>query len=215
MKPAHQGAAFRRAPAAQAAGALPQSAKRQPAPVQGRVKGFRCQFRAKRGSIQYKKCSTQREGPRLRGRAGQVMQETEYSVPPERLAGRLPFQGLCKLPALPGGGADYPPSAGHALFQMPQRCPAAEKVQNAHIPPGAAPFWHILQRACAGKQKAGTHCRSTGAFTKVQSLWRAPAECGIMKAVRRGGGPAPYGRYGRTRHGAARAENRGLCDGTV
>ena len=70
MKPAHQGAAFRRAPAAQAAGALPQSAKRQPAPVQGRVEGFRCQFRAKRGSIQYKKCSTPAGSTPFTGESG-------------------------------------------------------------------------------------------------------------------------------------------------
>ena len=36
------------------------------------------------------------------GGAGQVMQETEHSVPLERLAGGMPFQGLRKLPALPG-----------------------------------------------------------------------------------------------------------------
>ena len=39
---------------------------------------------------------------RLRG-AGQAMQKTEHSVPPERLAGSMPFQGLRKPPALPGG----------------------------------------------------------------------------------------------------------------
>ena len=48
------------------------------------------------------KCSTKREEPRLR-EAGQVMQETEYSVPPERLAGSMPFQGLLKAPGFAGG----------------------------------------------------------------------------------------------------------------
>ena len=47
------------------------------------------------------KCSTQREEPRLR-EAGQVMQETEYSVHPERLADSMPFQGLLKPLAKPG-----------------------------------------------------------------------------------------------------------------
>ena len=145
-------------------------------------------------------------------KAGQVMQERS-----QRLLRGLPAVCPSRAYASPrlSRGPDFPPSAGRALFQRPQRCPAAEKVQNAHVLPGAAPFGHILQRACAGKQKAATHCHSTGALTKVQSPWRAPAECGIMKAVRRGGGPAPHGRYGRARHGAARAENRGLCDGTV
>lgn len=31
------------------------------------------------------------------------MQETEYPVPLERIAGSMPFQGLRKPPALPGG----------------------------------------------------------------------------------------------------------------
>lgn len=31
------------------------------------------------------------------------MQETENSVPPERLAGSMPLQGLRKPPAVPGG----------------------------------------------------------------------------------------------------------------
>ena len=31
------------------------------------------------------------------------MQKTEHSVPLERLAGSMPFQGLRKPPALPGG----------------------------------------------------------------------------------------------------------------
>jgi hypothetical protein len=48
------------------------------------------------------KCSTQREEPRLR-EAGQVMQETEYSVHPERLADSMPFQGLLKAPGFAGG----------------------------------------------------------------------------------------------------------------
>ena len=40
--------------------------------------------------------------PRLR-EAGQVMQKAEHSVPLERLAGSMPFQGLRKPPAVPGG----------------------------------------------------------------------------------------------------------------
>ena len=35
------------------------------------------------------------------------MQKTEYSAPPERLAGSMPFQGLRKPPALPGGLTQY------------------------------------------------------------------------------------------------------------
>ena len=61
----------------------------------GEQKGFRCQFRAKQDSINTKRCSTQREEPRLR-EAGQVMQEAGYPVPLERLAGSMPFQGLRK-----------------------------------------------------------------------------------------------------------------------
>ena len=41
------------------------------------------------------------KNPRLQG-AGQVMQEAEYSVPLERLAGIMHFQGLRKPQALPG-----------------------------------------------------------------------------------------------------------------
>ena len=39
--------------------------------------------------------------------AGQVMQETEYSAPPERLAGSMPFQGLHKPQAEPGEGPAF------------------------------------------------------------------------------------------------------------
>ena len=53
-----------------------------------------------------KRCSTQREEPRLQ-EAGQVMQETEYPVPLERLAGSMPSQSLRKPPALPGGLTQY------------------------------------------------------------------------------------------------------------
>ena len=41
------------------------------------------------------------KNPRLQG-AGQVMQEAEYSVPLERLAGIMRFQGLRKPQAEPG-----------------------------------------------------------------------------------------------------------------
>ena len=41
------------------------------------------------------------KNPRLQG-AGQMMQEAEYSVPLERLAGIMRFQGLRKPQALPG-----------------------------------------------------------------------------------------------------------------
>ncbi len=52
-----------------------------------------------------KRCSTQGgKNPVYGGGGGtgQVMQETEHSVPPERLAGSMPFQGLRKPQALPG-----------------------------------------------------------------------------------------------------------------
>lgn len=42
-----------------------------------------------------KRCTTKREESRL-WEAGQVVQEIEYSVPLERLAGGIPFQGLRK-----------------------------------------------------------------------------------------------------------------------
>ena len=64
-------------------------------------KAFAVSFERSGMVYNIKRCSTQREEPRLRG-AGQAMQETEYSVPLERLAGRLPFQGLRRPPALPG-----------------------------------------------------------------------------------------------------------------
>ena len=41
------------------------------------------------------------KNPRLQG-AGQMMQEAEYSVPLERLAGTMRFQGLRKPQAEPG-----------------------------------------------------------------------------------------------------------------
>ena len=66
-----------------------------PRQSRGEQKGFRCQFWAKQDSINTKRCSTQREAPRLQG-AGQVMQEAGYPVPLERLAGSMPFQGLRK-----------------------------------------------------------------------------------------------------------------------
>ena len=68
----------------------------------GEQKGFRCQFRAKQDGIQYPKDAARNgKNPRLQG-AGQMMQEAEYSVPLERLAGTMRFQGLRKPQAEPG-----------------------------------------------------------------------------------------------------------------
>ena len=64
--------------------------------------GFRCQFRAKRDGIQCPKDAARNGQNTVYGR-GQVMQETKYSAPLEKLAGSMPFRGLLKSPALPGG----------------------------------------------------------------------------------------------------------------
>ena len=77
--------------------------KRYPAAMPGRVKGLSLPASSEAGWYSIpKRCSTQREEPRLR-EAGQVMQEAENTVPPERFAGSMPFQGLRKPPALLGG----------------------------------------------------------------------------------------------------------------
>ncbi len=55
-----------------------------------------------RWAIQYQKDAARSGEPRLR-EAGKVMQGRENSAPPERLAGRMPFQSLRKPQALPGG----------------------------------------------------------------------------------------------------------------
>ena len=55
--------------------------------VPGRVKGLSLPASSEAGWYSIpKRCSTQREEPRLR-EAGQMMQEAEHSVPFERLAG--------------------------------------------------------------------------------------------------------------------------------
>ena len=126
MKPAHHGVAFRRAPAAQAAGALPQSAKRHPAAVPGRVKGLSLSVpgEARLYSIP-KSCSTQREEPRLReggasDAGGRALSASWEACRQDALP------GLTQAPGFAGRGLTIPQARDTRFF----KCRSAARRQK-------------------------------------------------------------------------------------
>ena len=130
-------------------------------------KAFAVSFERSGMVYNIKRCSTQREEPRLRG-AGQAMQETEYPVPLERLAGRLPFQGLRRPPGKAGG----PDSARQLSPKTTPRHPACpfQKGRPSQI-----------RDACRG--------RRAGARTRRDRPCRPP-RCKPVRCRAAGAGPS-------------------------